>query len=181
MRITVFGGSQPKPGDPAYNEALELGRLLGQAGHTVLTGGYIGTMEAVSRGAYETGGHVIGVTCDEIESWRPVKPNAWLHSELRHATLRARLLALIDECDAALALSGGAGTLAEVAMMWNQVLTAAVPPRPLVLVGPGWSAVLNAFYDAFGVYIPEPQRRWISLAPDIHAALAMLDGSAARG
>ena len=108
-RITVFGGSQPRPGDPAYQEALRLGQLLGQAGYAVLTGGYIGTMEAVSRGASENGGHVIGVTCDEIESWRPVKPNPWVQEELRFPTLRQRLYALIDECHAALALPGGIG------------------------------------------------------------------------
>lgn len=180
MRVTIYGGSQPKAGEPAYVEAYELGRLLGQAGHTVLNGGYIGTMEAVSRGAFETGGHVIGVTCDEIEAWRLVKPNPWLHEELRYPTLRARLLALIDECDAALALSGGAGTLAEVAMTWNQVLTAAIPPRRLVLIGPGWESVLSAFYRAFGTYVPENQRRWVNLAPDIYAAVAMLDGRPAR-
>ena len=49
MRITVFGGSSPRAGEPAYQEALQLGSILGQARHTVLTGGYIGTMEAVSR------------------------------------------------------------------------------------------------------------------------------------
>ena len=47
-RVTVFGGSLPKPGEPAYRNAYELGKLLGAAGFAVLTGGYIGTMEAVS-------------------------------------------------------------------------------------------------------------------------------------
>ena len=70
MRISVFGGSSPKPGDLAYEQAYYLGKLIGEAGYTVLTGGYIGTMEAVSRGAAEAGGHVIGVTCDQIENWR---------------------------------------------------------------------------------------------------------------
>ncbi len=46
MNITVFGGSQPKEGDAAYAEAYQLGKLLAEAGHAVLTGGYIGTMEA---------------------------------------------------------------------------------------------------------------------------------------
>ncbi|MDI6694379.1 MAG: hypothetical protein QME21_04975 [Anaerolineales bacterium] len=64
--VTVFGGSRPTPED--YEQALHLGRLLGGSGYIVLTGGYIGVMEAVSRGASEAGGHVIGVTCDEIEA-----------------------------------------------------------------------------------------------------------------
>lgn len=88
MNVTVFGGSQPMPGDPAYQEAMNLGSLLAQSGHTVLTGGYIGTMEAVSRGASEAGGHVIGVTCDEIEIWRPTRANPWVKEEWHYKTLR---------------------------------------------------------------------------------------------
>jgi hypothetical protein len=103
-RVTVFGGSNP--GERDYEQALQLGRLLGLAGCTVLTGGYIGTMEAVSRGAAEGGGHVVGVTCDEIEAWRPVRPNPWVQEEMRYPTLRQRLFALIENCDAAIALPG---------------------------------------------------------------------------
>ena len=39
QRITVFGGSNPKPGEPAYLEAYQLGYLVGKAGYAVLTGG----------------------------------------------------------------------------------------------------------------------------------------------
>src|SRR5512143_3898323 len=108
MRVSVFGGSQPKQGDAAYAEAMELGELLAERGHTVLTGGYIGTMEAVSRGAHESGGHVIGVTCEEIERWRPIGANRWVKEEIKKVTLIDRLHTLIHESEAALALPGGA-------------------------------------------------------------------------
>jgi len=98
-QISVFGSSQPLPGQPEYVAAQRLGQLLAQAGHTVITGGYIGTMEAVSHGAADAGGHVIGVTCAEIEAWRPVKANLWVLEERRFPTLRARLFELIDTCD----------------------------------------------------------------------------------
>ena len=78
MKVSVFGGSQPREGTTAYEEARKLGELLAKQGHVVLTGGYIGTMEAVSRGAAEAGGHVIGVTCEEIERWRKVGGNRWV-------------------------------------------------------------------------------------------------------
>ena len=32
MNITVFGGSEPKNGEKAYEDALRLGRLLGAEG-----------------------------------------------------------------------------------------------------------------------------------------------------
>ncbi len=171
--VTVFGGSRPNERD--YQQALRLGQLLGQAGYAVLTGGYIGTMEAVSRGAAENGGHVIGVTCDEIERWRPVSPNLWVKEERRYATLRQRLFALIDGCDAAIALPGGPGTLTEIMLTWNQLLIGSIPPRPLILIGEGWQATIAQFYASLGEYTPETQRRWVSFAADADSAVKLLD------
>lgn len=140
----------------------------------MLTGGYIGTMEAVSRGAAECGGHVIGVTCDEIEAWRQVGPNAWVQEELRYPTLRQRLFALIDECDAAIALPGGLGTLAEISIMWNHLRTASIAPRPLILVGAGWQETFEQFYQSFGEYVPEGQRKWLTFTADVDGAFQQL-------
>jgi uncharacterized protein (TIGR00730 family) len=172
QRVTVFGGSRPTEAD--YQQALRLGRLLGQAGYTVLTGGYIGTMEAVSRGAAEAGAHVIGVTCEEIEAWRPVRPNAGVREERRHATLRGRLFALLEDCDAAISLPGGPGTLAEIAMLWSHLLTGVLSPRPLVLVGEGWRLTFEQFYRSLGDYIPTEQRAWLSFAEDVDEAVRVL-------
>lgn len=176
MKITVFGSSHPKPGDPAYEEALQLGRLLGSDGHTVLTGGYVGTMEAVSKGAASTGALVIGVTCDQIEAWRPVRPNSWVMEEKRYTTLPERVIALIEGCDAAFGLPGGPGTLTEIAMMWNLLLTDSITPRPLILIGAGWHDTFQTLLSRQGEFIPESQRRWLSFAPDVQAGYQLLNG-----
>lgn len=176
MKITVFGGSQPVPGDQAYESALRLGRYLGAEGYTVLTGGYIGTMEAISRGAKESGGYVIGVTCDEIESWRPVSPNPWIHEEKRFPTLRQRLFSLIEDCDIALALPGGIGTLAEISVMWSHLQTRAIAERPLILIGPGWSSIMSTFYTNLGDYIADDDRLLLVFCPDVDATIELLRG-----
>ena len=173
-RITVFGGSQPKPGEPNYQDALHLGKLLAQQGYTLLNGGYIGTMEALSRGAAEAGGHVIGVTCDQLEAWRPVKANPWVAEDWHYPTLQERLFALIENCDACLALPGGVGTLVEIMLTWNLLLTHILPPRPLILIGSGWQATIQHFIAEQGKYIPENQRLWISYVPDVTAAFQRL-------
>lgn len=180
-RVTVFGGSQLKPGDGAYQQALHLGALLGSAGYTVLTGGYIGTMEAVSRGAAENGGHVIGVTCDEIEAWRAVHANPWVQEEMRFKTLRQRLFALIENCDAAVAMPGGVGTLAELGEMWSHLQTGGITPRPLILVGAGWREVMEQFFKSFGRFVPEKYRRILSFAEDVDQAFAMLQSWGGAG
>ena len=67
---------EPSPGEPLYACAYDTGRALAVAGHTVLTGGYGGVMEAASRGALEAGGRTVGVTCS-IFGARTA--NAWIH------------------------------------------------------------------------------------------------------
>ncbi len=181
QRIAVFGGSRPKPGEPAYRDAMQLGKLLGGAGYSVLTGGYIGTMEAVSRGTAEAGGQVIGVTCSEIEAWRPVGPNPWVQEEMRFPTIRQRLFALIDHCEAALALPGGAGTLAEIAVMWNHLLTGSIAPRPLILIGHGWQATFETFFSLQGEYVPEVQRQWLLFTDNVVSAFAHLQETLSNG
>ncbi len=176
MNISVFGGSQPKEGDSAYTEAMELGRLLAERGHTVLTGGYIGTMEAVSRGAYEAGGHVIGVTCEDIEAWRAVKPNRWVKEERRKKTLNERLQVLVQDCDAAIALPGGAGTLTEIALMWNLMIVESRHRSPLILIGRGWQSTFDQFFKEFYTYMPVNQRDLLLFANDVQQAVEMLEG-----
>jgi uncharacterized protein (TIGR00730 family) len=175
MNISVFGGSQPKEGDPGYTEALQLGRLLAEAGHAVLTGGYIGTMEAVSRGAAEAGGHVIGVTCEDIEVWRPVKANPWVKEERRKRNLIERLEELIRGCDAAIALPGGPGTLTEIALSWNLMIIGSLDRRPLILVGDGWQSVFEQVFTRLGTYTSPVQRQLLQFAPDIETAVNLLN------
>lgn len=175
MRITVFGGAEPKENEIAYAEAMELGRLLAQRGHTVLTGGYIGTMEAVSRGACEAGGHVIGVTCAEIERWRGVAANRWVNEEWKNETLLERMHSLIHESDAALSLPGGIGTLAEISLMWNLMSVESLHRRPLILIGDGWQSVFDQFFKGLDAYVPARRRELLHFAKDVHTAVNMLE------
>jgi hypothetical protein len=179
MNICIFGGSQPKPGDPLYKEAYLLGKILGAAGHTVLTGGYMGTMEAVSKGANHAGAHVIGVTCDQIEAWRPVKANPWVIEERRCPTLEQRIMTMISSSDAAFALPGGPGTLTEISLMWNLLLTQSIPLKPLILIGPGWQTTFETFFFSQASYIPDAQRSYLQFAPDAQSGFSLLTGYAA--
>jgi len=173
MNIAVFGSARPQPGDPDYETAYQLGRLIAQAGHTLLTGGYMGVMEAASRGAAEAGGRVVGVTCEEIERWRPVGANQWVSEEWRRPTLVERIHTLIRACDSAIALPGGAGTLAEISLMWNMLLIEAITPKPLVLIGEGWQRVFEKLFESMNGYLSDHERKWLSFAPDYQTAFAM--------
>ena len=174
MKVTVFGGASAQPGEPGYLDALKLGSLLALAGHTVLTGGYMGTMEAVSKGAAQAGGHVIGVTCAEIERWRNARANAWVKEEWKAETLVERLSLLLDHAQAAIALPGGPGTLVEITLLWNRMIIEAVPHRPLILVGQGWKNTIDTLFHEQDSYIGDPQRRLLTFSPTVEEAAALL-------
>jgi uncharacterized protein (TIGR00730 family) len=171
MRISVFGGSNPKENEPVYQQALQLGKMLAEKDHTVLTGGYIGIMEAVSRGAAEAGGHVIGVTCDEIEKWRPLHANPWVKEEWHVLTLRERLWCLLEKCDLAIAMPGGAGTMAEISMLWNHLIIGAIPPKPIIIVGESWREVFEVFFRTLGNYTSDHDRHHLVFVKSVSEAI----------
>jgi uncharacterized protein (TIGR00730 family) len=143
--ISVFGSSTPTADSVPYRQAYQVGQLLAQSGYAVATGGYSGTMAAVSQGAAESGGHVIGVTSGQIERWRPLGPNRWVVEEIRYDSLRDRLLHLVTVNDGMIVLPGGIGTLSEFALAWSLMQVGEIPARPLVLYGDIWPATVEAF------------------------------------
>lgn len=138
--MAVFGSSRRSEGDAYYHEAYELGRVLAEAGYAVLTGGYGGSMGAVSRGASEAGGRVIGVTCAIFD---PLPPNRWLTEEIKAHDLMERLRIMMGSSDAFIAVRGGIGTLSELTLVWSLLQTRSLQGKPLVLLGQDWEPVLD--------------------------------------
>lgn len=144
MRVTVFGSARVTEDSQEYADARRLGHILGARGDVIVSGGYGGIMEAVSRGAHEAGGEVVGVT---VAPWvGRIMPNAYLSEERSAQTLFERLDALI-ETDALIALPGGAGTLGEVALAWNLRQMDLMPPKPIILVGDRWRRLRSTFAE----------------------------------
>ena len=133
-RITVFGGSRCGPDAAEYKEAVRLGRLLVEAGFDVCSGGYAGVMEAISRGAHDAGGQVIGVTMEQFKS----APNPYLKKIEPSADFYARLQILIRDSAGYIALRGGMGTVTEISLVWSKLVMNVLPQRPLILLGECW-------------------------------------------
>jgi uncharacterized protein (TIGR00730 family) len=141
--ITIFGGSRVERGTAEYLAAQELGSALARRGFSVATGGYNGVMEAVSRGAKEAGGSVIGVTVDVIAQNFLRAPNEYVDQEIRTAALLERIDKLVELGDGYAVLPGGSGTLAELGIVWNLAFLGALHGKPIVVVGAGWERVLR--------------------------------------
>ena len=176
MRVTVFGSARVGAESGEYGEALRLGRLLAEDGHEIVSGGYGGIMEAVSRGAHEAGGRVVGVT---VAPWaQRLAPNRYLSEERSAQTLFERLEALV-ESDALIALPGGAGTLGEVALAWNLRQMGLMPEKPVILVGDGWQRMAEAFREL--LIVDERDLGLLTLVGTIEEAIAALDVVAETG
>jgi uncharacterized protein (TIGR00730 family) len=173
--VTVFGAGAA-PDSALYAQSRELGRAPAEAGYAVATGGYGGVMEGASRGARESGGHVIGVTCTVIESFRGVTANPWVVEEVRFDELRARMYHLIHIGHALVAMPGGVGTLGEIGAAWNGLQTGEVPRKPLVLVGAQWRQTFDVFLGQMDGLITPRDATLLEFVAGPGEALAALRG-----
>jgi hypothetical protein len=92
--------------------AREVGRLLGEAGCVVVTGGLGGVMEAASQGAREAGALVIGILPDASSA----TANAYVDVAIATGMGDARNVVLVNTADAFVAVGGALGTLSEIAL-----------------------------------------------------------------
>ena len=109
IRIAVIGGS--RPGRPAVEAALEVGRLIARAGAVVVCGGLGGVMEAACRGAREEGGLAIGI----LPGGSPADANPWVDVAVATGLGYTRNALVVMNADAVIAVDGEYGTLSEIA------------------------------------------------------------------
>ncbi len=108
MRVAVIGGSEID--ESTYDVALDVGKRLGDRGHTVVCGGLGGVMEAACRGAFEAGGETIGVLPGDERT----AANEWVTTPIATGLGNARNVLVVCNGDAVVAIDGAAGTLSEL-------------------------------------------------------------------
>ncbi|MGI9036580.1 MAG: LOG family protein [Pyrinomonadaceae bacterium] len=141
--VTIFGGSRCDENSEEYKQARRLGEKLAEAGFTICTGGYLGVMEAASRGAREKGGRVFGIVMNQFKG----EPNRYLTDKVATKHFYERLQNLIERSVGFVALRGGMGTVTEISLVWNKLQTGVIEPRPLVLLGECWKNVVNCWME----------------------------------
>jgi uncharacterized protein (TIGR00730 family) len=167
-RIVAFGSSRCTEGDEVWSLAYAVGRILGSRGLSVASGGYEGTMGAVSRGVHETGGRVVGITTTVFAERRA---NRFLHEELVETTYQARMAALLAAGDGYVALPGALGTLSEWLAAWCLASIGELA-GPLWVFEHPWRPVAEA-----ALAVPEIRReqadvlRWVKDPQDLGAQL----------
>ena len=116
--IAVIGEAGVKPADPAYDQALALGKLLVDAGYRVCNGGLSGVMEAVFRGARDSASYREGDTVAIIPGLDCQRANPY--ADIVIATGLGHLRnGIVAAAEAIVVVGGKAGTLSEIALAWR--------------------------------------------------------------
>jgi uncharacterized protein (TIGR00730 family) len=170
--ITIFGGSQCGENSAEYREAKQLGERLAEAGFTICTGGYLGVMEAASRGAREKGGRVFGIVMNQFKS----EPNRYLTDKVATNHFYERLQNLIERSSGFIALRGGIGTVAEISLVWNKLQTGVIERRPLVLLGGCWQPVIESWRK--NLVVSEKDVSLLNIAETVEDAVRIIETNA---
>ncbi|MFL6192642.1 MAG: TIGR00730 family Rossman fold protein [Thermoanaerobaculia bacterium] len=140
--VTVFGSARFEEDHRYYAMAREVGRRLGRAGFTVLTGGGPGIMEAANRGARDVGAPSIG--CNIVLP-KEQKPNPYLDRWLEFRYFFVRKVMLVKYSYAFVVLPGGFGTMDEIFECATLVQTGKIKNFPLILMGTDFWQPLRDF------------------------------------
>ncbi|MCU0239547.1 MAG: TIGR00730 family Rossman fold protein [Pyrinomonadaceae bacterium] len=128
--ISVFGSARTKETDENYIAAQETGRLLVEAGFSVITGGGPGIMEAGNRGAIEAKG--VSVGCN-IELPFEQSPNPYQNKSLTFKYFFVRKTMFIKYSNGYIIFPGGFGTLDELFEALTLIQTHKIRNFPVVL------------------------------------------------
>ena len=142
--VTIFGSARTAEDAPTYQLARDLGRLLGENGFSVVTGGGPGVMEAANRGALESGARSVGLNIRLPEEQEP-NPYTTLSLDFRYFFVRKVML--VKYATAFVLFPGGFGTLDEFFETLTLIQTGKVQRFPLILVGSDYWNGLSSWID----------------------------------
>ena len=131
-KVSVFGSARTRPDETVYKMARHLGRMLGEAGYMVITGGGPGIMQAVNEGAGSKMSFGVNIRLPFEQIMNPV-----LNGNPRSITYKYffnRKVAFLKETDAVVVFPGGFGTLDEAMETLTLVQTGKRDPFPILLI-----------------------------------------------
>jgi len=147
-RVSIFGSSRIRRGDPIYEEVKKLSYELAKMGIDIVTGGGPGLMEAANAGAMEgqvdsharSFGLAIHLPTEE-------SANPFVNKVFRHRTFFSRLHHFVRLSSAFIVFPGGIGTALELFMVWQLLQVKHVTEHPLILVGTMWKGLIDWIED----------------------------------
>ncbi|WP_026875067.1 TIGR00730 family Rossman fold protein [Jiangella gansuensis] len=143
--ISVFGSARTRPDDPQYQQAVDLGGRLADAGYAVITGGGPGIMEAANKGARDASGLSVGLG---IELPFEQGINAYVDLGVNFRYFFARKTMFVKYAQGFVVFPGGYGTLDELFEAMTLVQTHKVTAFPIILIGTEyWKGLVDWLRD----------------------------------
>ncbi len=144
FRVSIFGSSRIRRGDPIYDEVKKLSYELAHLGIDIVTGGGPGLMEAANAGAIEgqiesharSFGLAIHLPSEE-------GANSFIDKVFKHRTFFSRLHHFVRLSSAFIVMPGGIGTALEAFMIWQLLQVKHMKKHPLILVGTMWQGLVE--------------------------------------
>ncbi len=130
--VTFWGGTHIKPGSRWYKVAEELARKVAKKGHTVITGGGPGIMEAANKGAKDGGGISIGFN---IQLPKEQSLNSYVTKGYAFHYFFSRKVMMAASAQAYVFFPGGFGTMDEFFEIVTLIETGKMQPTPVICVG----------------------------------------------
>jgi uncharacterized protein (TIGR00725 family) len=115
--IAVIGSSSAPP--PVLDAAYETGREIMKAGYGLICGGLGGVMEAACRGAQSIVGDQSGRIVGVLPGYDPSTANPYVDIAIATGIGYARNSVIVSSANGVIAVSGGSGTLSEIALAWQ--------------------------------------------------------------
>lgn len=128
--VNVLGTKSVRPDSEYYQVAYRVGQRLAKEKFTVVSGGGPGTMEAVSRGAFEIGGQSIGIN---MKYGYKERKNPYLTRAIGFQFPYIRKLIITSPSTAFVFLPGGFGTLHQLFEVLTLIQTKKMEPMPVLL------------------------------------------------
>ena len=139
--VSIFGSARVKEGDPQYDQAIEVARLLGEAGFSIITGGGPGIMEAGNRGAQAAGVQSIGLNI-ELPFEQGGNPFVDIAINFRYFFVRKTMF--MKYAQAFVIFPGGFGTMDELFEALTLIQTGKVQNFPVILMDSAyWQGLLD--------------------------------------
>ncbi|MEX1186079.1 MAG: TIGR00730 family Rossman fold protein [Gemmatimonadaceae bacterium] len=139
--VAVFGSARIGPDDPQYDKAVEVSRLLAEAGFSIITGAGPGIMEAANKGARLGDGPSIG--CN-IELPFEQGANPYVDTLVNFRYFFVRKTMFIKYSSAFIIFPGGFGTLDELFEAVTLIQTGKIYQFPVILMGRRyWAGLLR--------------------------------------
>jgi len=130
--VTVFGSARKLKDGYIVSNAYHLSARLANSGYAVVTGGGEGVMEASNKGAYDAGGHSIGLN---ILLPHEQALNAYTTANFQFEHFFGRKVAMTLDASAYIFFPGGFGTFDELFEILALQETYKIPRAPIFLVG----------------------------------------------